>query len=138
MAIICRILQCRQNLLRLAKPIIHTHLLTHFFSLFEVFNGLFFLACVRVKLTQIHETSGILWLVSQGLEQFYPLENQFPRLFKFHSAKDMGVRPTQLTDRRRGLNLPLALVMICGTSICNSVTKRSSVISLTIPSPFLT
>ena len=52
--------------------------------------------------------------------------------------KDMGVRPTQLTDRRRGLNLPLALVMICGTSICNSVTKRSSVISLTIPSPFLT
>jgi len=78
MAIICRILQCRQNLLRLAKPIIHTHLLTHFFSLFEVFNGLFFLACVRVKLTQIHETSGILWLVSQGLEQFLSLGESVP------------------------------------------------------------
>ena len=46
-------LHLSQNLLRLAKPIIHTHLPEHLFRLFEVVYGLFFLIPIQIELAQV-------------------------------------------------------------------------------------
>ena len=46
------ILQPSQSLLRLAHPVIHSHLLEHYFSLFQILQGFPFLVAIRKKLSQ--------------------------------------------------------------------------------------
>jgi len=59
--LIVEISEPRQNLLRLAQPIIHAHLLEHGLGLFQVFERFWFSAVNGVKLSETEISDCCVW-----------------------------------------------------------------------------